>query len=151
LFRSRGHRLFDEHMLSGAHGRQRQFEMRGHGCRNHDSVHRGIVNEIPLVGGYRHSRVSRLHLCELLGADRGGGSAASTGRFRDLAYVVRPPVPVANHAARNPAVSCVRPCRRAGTPATIASAGTSCVTTAPAPTSARSPIVTPHMMTAPLP
>jgi hypothetical protein len=39
----------------------------------------------------------------------------------------------------------------AGTPATIASAGTSCVTTTPAPISARSPIVTPARIVALLP
>ena len=37
---------------------------------------------------------------------------------------------------------------RAGTPATIAKSGTSLLTTAPAPTSAPSPIVTPQMMVA---
>src|SRR5437868_1997825 len=40
---------------------------------------------------------------------------------------------------------------RAGTPATVAPGGTSRVTTAPAPISACAPMVTPHMMMAPLP
>jgi hypothetical protein len=41
--------------------------------------------------------------------------------------------------------------RWAGTPATVAPAGTSCVTTAPAPTSAPAPIRTPPRITAPEP
>ena len=43
------------------------------------------------------------------------------------------------------------PRRRPGTPTTIPWAGTSCVTTAPAPIIASLPIVTPHRITAPLP
>src|SRR5260370_42451478 len=40
---------------------------------------------------------------------------------------------------------------RPGFPATVAFAGTSLITTAPAPTSAHSPMVTPHKMVTPLP
>jgi hypothetical protein len=43
------------------------------------------------------------------------------------------------------------PVSRAGTPTTVAFPGISCVTTAPAPTIASAPIVTPHRITAPLP
>jgi len=45
----------------------------------------------------------------------------------------------------------MRPVARAGTPVTTDSAGTSRVTTAPAPTTARSPTVTPGRMTQPAP
>src|SRR5579859_7323726 len=47
-----------------------------------------------------------------------------------------------------PAFDFVSPTIRAGTPATIAKSGTSRVTTAPAPTSAYSPIVTPGTIVA---
>src|SRR5205085_7281990 len=46
---------------------------------------------------------------------------------------------------------CRRACNRAGIPTTTEFAGTSCVTTAPAPTVAPGPMVTPQRMIAPLP
>src|SRR4026208_2494292 len=81
----------------------------------------------------------------------GPDNTAAAGHPREVANQVWAPVPVPDYANGDHRASCERGCRRAGTPATTASAGTSRVTTAPAPTTARSPIVTPHMMTAPLP
>src|SRR5262249_51784428 len=74
--------------------------------------------------------------------------------LREVAGQIRPPVPEpddpdADHRA--PRWSGSIALRRAGTPTTVASAATSRVTTAPAPITARSPMVTPHRITAPEP
>src|ERR1700752_1023074 len=63
--------------------------------------------------------------------------------FGEVASQVRPPIPVpdngdADHGSASP--STPDRSNRAGTPATVSLAGTLCVTTAPAPMTASSPI-----------
>src|SRR5262249_2628930 len=77
---------------------------------------------------------------------------------REVADDVRAPVPVSNDSQSNhlallcatsrasSALSRTSPRILAGTPATMANGGTSFVTTAPAPTSAPRPMVTPATM-----
>src|SRR5690349_17047200 len=101
--------------------------------------------------------------CRKLLFEGGNGSAPDVGGvlvyFSEFALDLFADFPVLGrqvdeldlHRGHSPpfAVSCRR--TRAGCPVTTERAGTSCVTSAPAPTIAPSPISTPHMITAPLP
>src|SRR5690606_26455582 len=90
---------------------------------------------------------------QLRGIQIGDGRNVRAVELGKVSNEIRPPIAVADDADVDHFLSScsllrVSPMTRAGTPATIANGGTSFVTTAPAPTSAPSPILTPARIVA---
>src|SRR5882757_3277640 len=141
-------------MLSGMESLHNQVKMSSHGGSDDNGIDIRISEELAIISCYFDPRITCLHVRELLGPQIANRRHFRTWGFRKIANQVRTPVTIAyNTDSDHRFFSCcfVSPTNLAGTPATIPLLGTLWVTTAPAPTKACSPIVTPHMISAPLP
>src|SRR5262249_14018181 len=159
------HRLLDQHVLAGAQRLHRQLEVRRHRGGDDHRVDPRVVQQIAEVAGRADGPVARPDAGQVLLSQVANRDDLAIGGLVEVADEIRSPVAVSddantNHSSRPflqarlaaPLNSVeVVPMTAAGTPATIACAGTSFVTTAPAPTSAPSPMVTPARIVALLP
>src|ERR1700674_1184638 len=124
--------------------------------RNRDGIDPRVVQHRAQITGDFDGRGAGLHASKAIRPHIAHGHEPHTGQFPEIPDEVWTPIPVTDHCDANHALlllielievstaaSFTRPITFAGTPATTAYAGTSRVTTAPAPTSAPSPIVIP--------
>src|SRR5690606_19248649 len=148
------HGLFHQDMLARHESAHGQMEMAGYRRCDGHGMDALVAQHLVEVVRHGDRRIACLHGVKALHAPIAHAYQACARRFAEIAHQVRAPVSIsdngnADHVALLSMSAGVPLARmRAGTPATVAWAGTSLVTTAPAPTRAPSPMVMPGRMVA---
>src|SRR5262245_43111580 len=123
-------------MLASLQRGHPKVEVREDRGGNDDGVHTGVRQKVAVIPGRSGARVSTRDFRKAVRMQVRHMSDPAVGLIGKIANKIRPPVAVSDDTDRDHSPALLFR-SRAGTPATTASSGTSRVTTAPAPMTAR--------------